>query len=114
MMDTKVLCGANSYEQKYYFNQEFSSLPQSVKDELHIMCVLYTEDVGGILTLEFDDSGTLEFKVTAPEEDYLFDEIGSVLKIKQYQEEKREMLELLELYYRTFFLGEDLDLDEEG
>ena len=114
MMDTKVLCGANSYEQKYYFNQEFSSLPQSVKDELHIMCVLYTEDVGGILTLEFDDSGTLEFKVTAPEEDYLFDEIGSVLKIKQYQEEKREMLESLELYYRTFFMGEDLDLDEEG
>ena len=114
MMDTKVLCGANSYEQKYYFNQEFSSLPQSVKDELHIMCVLYTEDVGGILTLEFDDSGTLEFKVTAPEEDYLFDEICSVLKIKQYQEEKREMLESLELYYRTFFLGEDLDLDEEG
>ena len=114
MMDTKGLCGANSYEQKYYFNQEFSSLPQSVKDELHIMCVLYTEDVGGILTLEFDDSGTLEFKVTAPEEDYLFDEIGSVLKIKQYQEEKREMLESLELYYRTFFLGEDLDLDEEG
>ena len=114
MMDTKVLCGANSYEQKYYFNQEFSSLPQSVKDELHIMCVLYTEDVGGILTLEFDDSGTLEFKVTAPAEDYLFDEIGSVLKIKQYQEEKREMLESLELYYRTFFLGEDLDLDEEG
>ena len=114
MMDTKVLCGANSYEQKYYFNQEFSSLPQSVKDELHIMCVLYTEDVGGILTLEVDDSGTLEFKVTAPEEDYLFDEIGSVLKIKQYQEEKREMLESLELYYRTFFLGEDLDLDEEG
>ena len=114
MMDTKVLCGANSYEQKYYFNQEFSSLPQSVKDELHIMCVLYTEDVGGILTLEFDDSGTLEFKVTAPEEDYLFDEIGSVLKIKQYQEEKREMLESLELYYRTFVLGEDLDLDEVG
>ena len=112
MKDTTVLCGANSYEQKYYFNQEFSSLPQSVKDELHIMCVLYTEDVGGILTLEFDDSGTLEFKVTAPEEDYLFDEIGSVLKIKQYQEEKREMLESLELYYRTFFLGEDLD--EEG
>ena len=48
MMDTKVLCGANSYEQKYYFNQEFDSLPQTIKDELHIMCVLYTEDVGGI------------------------------------------------------------------
>lgn len=107
-MDTVVLCGANSYEQKYYFNQEFDSLPQSIKDELHIMCVLYTEDVGGVLTMEFDENGNLEFKVTAEETDYLFDEIGSVLKIKQYQEQKRELLESLELYYRTFFLGEEL------
>ena len=50
--------------------------------------------------------------MTAPEEDYLFDEIGSVLKIKQYQEEKRELLEALELYYRTFFLGEDIGIGD--
>ncbi len=31
------------------------------------LCVLYTEDVGGILTLEFEEDGTLEFKVTAEE-----------------------------------------------
>lgn len=109
MEENTVLCGANSYEQKYYFNQDFDSLPESVKRELQILCVLYTEDVGGILTLEFEPDGNLEFKVTAPEEDYLFDEIGSVLKIKQYQEEKRELLESLELYYRAFFLGEDVD-----
>lgn len=42
-----VLCGANAYEQKYYFNPDFSSLPSAVQDELQIMCVLYTEDVGG-------------------------------------------------------------------
>ena len=35
----------------------------------------------------------------------MFDEIGSALKIKQYQTEKRELLESLELYYRTFFMG---------
>lgn len=52
-----VLCGASAYEQKYYFNQDFDSLPESIKQELHIMCVLYTEDIGGILTLEFDDNG---------------------------------------------------------
>ena len=109
MEENTVLCGANSYEQKYYFNQDFDSLPESVKRELQVMCVLYTEDVGGILTLEFEPDGNLEFKVTAPEEDYLFDEIGSVLKIKQYQEEKRELLESLELYYRAFFLFLDLD-----
>lgn len=109
-----VLCGANSYEQKYYFNQDFKSLPQSIRDELQIMCVMYTEDVGGVLTMEFDERGNLEFRVTSEETDYLFDEIGSVLKIKQYQEEKKEMLEALELYYRTFFLGEDIDIEDDG
>lgn len=78
------------------------------------MCVLYTEDVGGILTLEFEEDGTLEFKVTAEESDYLFDEIGSVLKIKQYQMEKRELLEALEMYYRVFYLGEEIDEEEES
>ena len=113
MEETVVLCGANSYLQKYYFNPDFDSLPQEVKQELQIMCVLYTEDVGGILTLEFEEDGSLEFKVTSEEGDYLFDEIGSVLKIKQSQEEKRELLEALELYYRVFFLGEDAGIEEE-
>jgi len=107
--DNVVLCGANSYEQKYYFNQQFVSLPESIKQDLQIMCVLYTEDVGGILIMEYDEDGTLEFKVTAEEGDYLFDEIGSVLKIKQYRKEKRELLESLEMYYRVFYLGEELE-----
>ena len=62
-----VLCGANSYEQKFYFNQEFKTLPEDVKKELQIMCVLFTEDIGGVLTLEFEPDGSLEFKVQADE-----------------------------------------------
>ncbi|MEY8355115.1 DUF6145 family protein [Lachnospiraceae bacterium 54-53] len=108
-----VLCGANSYEQKYYFNQEFSKLPESIRQELQIMCVLYTEDVGGILFLEYGEDGSLEFKVTAQEGDYLFDEIGSVLKIKQYRKEKKELFEALEMYYRVFYLGEELEGGEQ-
>ena len=107
--DTIVLCGASAYEQKYYFNQDFQSLPEAVKRELQIMCVLYTEDVGGILTLEFDEQGNLQFKTEAAEADMSYDEIGSVLKIKQLQTEKRELLEALEMYYRVFFLGETPD-----
>ncbi|MBR0306102.1 MAG: hypothetical protein IIX07_04750 [Lachnospiraceae bacterium] len=111
-----VLCGANSYEQKYYFNQEFKSLPEDVKKELQIMCVLFTEDIGGVITLEFEPDGSLEFKVQADEHDYLFDEIGSGLKIRQFQREKRELLEGLEIYYRVVFLGEkieDIAIEEE-
>ena len=70
--ETVVLCGANSYEQKFYFNQEFKSLPEDVKKELQIMCVLFTEDIGGVITLEFEQDGSLEFKVQADEHDYLF------------------------------------------
>lgn len=104
-----VLCGASAYEQKYYFNQDFASLPETIKQELQVMCVLYTEDVGGILTLEFDEAGNLQFKTEAMDSDFRYDEIGSVLKIKQMQAEKRELLESLEMYYRVFFLGEDME-----
>ena len=82
-----VLCGASAYEQKYYFNQDFASLPETIKQELQVMCVLYTEDVGGILTLEFDETGNLQFKTEATDSDFRYDEIGSVLKIKQIQAE---------------------------
>ena len=108
--DNVVLCGASAYEQKYDFNQDFQSLPDHVKKELQIMCVLFTEDVGGILTLEFDEDGKLQFKTEALEADARFDEIGSALKIKQIQLEQRELLESLEMYYRVFFLG---DIGEE-
>ena len=46
-----VLCAASAYEKKFYLNQAFSGLPQSIKDELKIMCVLFTEDVGGIVEI---------------------------------------------------------------
>ena len=84
-----------------------------MKKELQIMCVLFTEDVGGILFLEFTPEGNLEFRVEAEDQDYLFDEIGSGLKIRQYQREKKELLESLELFYRVVFRGDKLE-DELG
>jgi len=101
-----VLCGASNYEEKYYLNPAFSKLPDSVKDELKIMCVLFTVEVGGILTLEYKKDGTLCFQIAAAENDILYDEIGAGLKIKEYQRTKRELLEALELYYRVLFLHE--------
>ena len=70
------------------------------------MCVLYTEEIGGILSLEYEADGTLEFSVRSQSDDFFFDEIGSVLKIKELQREKRELLESLELFYKVFFLQE--------
>ena len=97
-----ILCVSNSYEKKYYLNEIFDGLPQRVKDELKILCVLFTEDVGGILELRFNEEGTLELETKADETDLLYDEIGSVLKIKQIQNTKQELLESLEMFYKVF------------
>ena len=100
-----MLCGASAYEEKFYFNPDFASLPEQVRQELQIMCVLFTEDVGGILTLEYDEDGNLQFRTEALEADARYDEIGSGLRIKQLREDKKDLLEALEMYYRVFFLG---------
>lgn len=102
--DEIVLCGSSAYTKKYYLNEDFMNLPQSIKDELKIMCVLYTEDVGGILTLLFDEEGKLQFRTSADEGDLLYDDIGSVLKIKQIQRTRQDLLESLEMYYKVFAL----------
>ncbi|MDF2611298.1 MAG: hypothetical protein K0R92_2772, partial [Lachnospiraceae bacterium] len=86
----------------------FKGLPEAIQEELKIMCVLYTEEIGGILSLEFEENGSLLFNVTSDEGDLLFDEIGSVLKIKELQRTKSELLESLELYFKVFFLGEEI------
>ena len=113
MDEEMVLCAASSYEQKYYLNPEFESLPGAVKQELQIMCVLYTADVGGVLLLVFDENGNLELKVEHNEGDFSFDEIGSVLKIKELQNTKEELFKSLEMFYKVFYLGEEMEEETE-
>ena len=106
-----VLCAASAYEQKFYLNPDFSDLPESIKEELKIICVLFTADVGGVLIMEFSPKGDLSLRVDVAEEDILFDEIGSGLKIRQIQQERAELFESLEMYYRVFFLGDTTGLE---
>lgn len=106
-----ILCAANSYEKKYYFNQQFAKIPQSIQDELHIICVLFTEEVGGIFSIGFDEEGNIQMMTNADEEDLLYDEIGSGLLVHQITIKKRELFESLEMFYKSFVLGEDVDVE---
>lgn len=113
-MEKIVLCGANAYEKKYYFNDQFQKIPQSIKEELQIICVLFTQEVGGIFTLAFEEDGTLVMETDAAPEDYYYDEISSGLLIREIRRTRQELLESLSLYYRVMILGEDIgDLMEE-
>ena len=102
-VEKRVLCSASRYTKKYYLNPEFDRLPTAIKDELKIMCVLFTEEVGGVILLMFDEDGNLRLMTEAEEDDILYDEIGSELKIRQLQLNKKALFEQLEQYYEAFF-----------
>ena len=104
-----VLCGANAYEQKYYFNPLFGKIPKSIQDEIHIVCVLFTEEVGGVITFIFEEDGSLSIETEAAEDDYLYDEISSGLLISKIRRNRQELLSQLSLYYRIFVLHENID-----
>lgn len=103
-----VLCGANAYEKKYYFNEKFAGIPESIKEELHIICVLFTEEVGGIFTIEFEKDGNVSMRTEYADDDFLYDEIGSGLLVGEVRRKRQEMFESLSLYYRVFILHEDV------
>lgn len=112
-----VLCGANAYDKKYYFNKKFSKVPESIQEQLHIISVLFTEEIGGIFTVSFTPYGELVMESTREEGDLLYDEIGAPLMIKEIRKQKREMLEALEIYFKVTYLHQNpadlLDTDED-
>ena len=98
-----VLCVANSYEKKYYFNPVYGKLPEKIKNEIQILCVLFTEDVGGVLTLCFDKDGELLLRTESREDDVSYDEIGAGLLIGRMRREKAELFKGLEVFHKVIF-----------
>ena len=84
-------------------NENFKNLPDEIKNQLKVMCVLFCADIGGILQLVFDDEGNLEFRTACNEDDLLYDDIGSGLKIKELRQKNEDLLRGLELYYKVIF-----------
>ncbi len=110
-----VLCGANAYEQKYYFNPLFKQIPESIKKELNIISVLFTQEAGGIFTIVFEEDGTISIETNADEEDITYDEITAGLLVGEVRRKRQDLFEALGLYYRIYVLHENPAdiLDEE-
>lgn len=103
-----VLCGANAYEMKYYFNEKFNGIPESIREELRIICVLFTQEVGGVFTISFESDGNVLLETDAEEDDITYDEISSGLLISEIRRNRQELFESLSLYYKVFILKEDI------
>lgn len=93
-----VLCAANASSMQFYFNNEdYGILPDEVKKELKVICVLFCADVGGIIVLRFTDKHKLEITVAKP-----IDEIGAELKIRKMQEEHQAFFAQLEAFSKEY------------
>ena len=103
-----VLCGANAYEQKYYFNQQFNGIPESIREELRILCVLFTQEVGGVFAIAFEEDGSIVLETNADDDDITYDEVSSGLLVGEVRRRRQELFESLQIYYKLFVLGEDV------
>ena len=119
-MEEVVICGANAYEQKYYFNPLFKQIPDSIKKELNIISVLFTQEAGGIFTIVFEEDGSVSLVTNAEEDDIYYDEVSSGLLVGEIRRTRQELFESLSIYYRMVILGEkpesllsELEGDEE-
>ncbi|SHN57392.1 hypothetical protein SAMN02745247_01702 [Butyrivibrio hungatei DSM 14810] len=102
-----VLCGANAYEQKYYFNPIFKQIPESIKKELNIISVLFTQEAGGIFTIVFEEDGSISIETNADEDDITYDEITAGLLVGEVRRKRQDLFEALGLYYRIYVLHEN-------
>lgn len=113
MSERVVLCGASAYEQKYYFNEAFAGMPPAVRDELRILCVLFTEEVGGVFKIVYEDDGGISLETESDETDYYYDEVSSGLMIGAVRDKRQELFKSLERYYRIVILHEEMTGPEE-
>ena len=107
-MDEMVLCGANAYEEKYYLNPAFDKIPDSIKDELRIICVLFTQEAGGIITIGFEEDGEVVIRTDAAEEDITYDEVSAGLLVGEIRRNRQELFEELSLFYKAVILRQDI------
>lgn len=112
-----VLCAANNYEMKYFFNKHFDKLPESIKEDLKVICILFVQEVGGIFKIILEEDGDVTLETEANEEDVLYDDISAGVTIGEIRRTRQDMFQQISLYYRVFILKEDpsllLDLEDE-
>ncbi|MCR5675052.1 MAG: DUF6145 family protein [Lachnospiraceae bacterium] len=103
-----VLCGANAYDQKYWFNPVFQKIPESIREELRIICVLFTQEAGGIFTVEFEDDGEIFLRTECDEDDITWDSVSAGLLSGEIRRKRADLFAAISLYYRATILHEDV------
>ncbi|MBR6684025.1 MAG: hypothetical protein IKL38_06760 [Firmicutes bacterium] len=101
-MDEKVILAyASQYKEKYFFNDELGKLPQAVRNEALMCLIMIVEEAGGVAELGFYPDGEIYLDSYCEEGDLGYDEISGGLLVREVERDHAELLEQLELWYRT-------------
>lgn len=104
--DKIVLSAANCLEQKFFIEPKFSKLPDTIKEELQVICVTLAEKLGCIFMIGFYVAdGEIYFETVQYDDDLNFDYIGSELEIKRIVKQHKELINSLTLWYQVVILG---------
>lgn len=101
-MGKKILAAASFEKQKYFFEPGFNEMPQSIKQEVRILCVSAAEKLLCTFSIGFYEDSEVFFEVLKPEDSIDFDDIGAELEIKEIQRKEREFLKALSLWHSIF------------
>jgi len=98
-MAKKILAAANNKEQKYFMEEEFKFLPDTIKEDLKRICVYMAEKLNCTFLVGFDDNGDVYFE--------------TIKEIKRLQKEELELFRAMELWYVLFCTKEGAPAKEE-
>lgn len=110
-MSRQVIIAASGYEEKYYFNKEFTELPEGIREDLIKIAVTFVEDVGGTFEIGFDVEDHVEVYVEAhsDEDDITYDDIGSRMNLIRIEKDYQEFFDALVKWYTMIYIKKKLD-----
>lgn len=112
-MNNLILAAASYEKQKYFLEAKFQVLPESIQEEVRILCVTSAQKLGCTFLMGFHEDGEIYFETVKGETDINFDEIGAELEIKEIFRVKKELLASLKVWFTVFCTQEGEQLKEE-
>lgn len=101
----QIIVTASYYEEKYFLNPEFVSLPKEIQKELIEISIVLAQKIRGIFMIAFNEEGNVILEIRSIAGGYDFDEIGGELEIKKIQREKQDLWNSLEYWYKWIYLS---------
>jgi hypothetical protein len=112
-MDKIVLAAASFDKEKYYMDEGFLELPESIRDEIKTICIVLADKLMCTFIIGFYTNGEVYFETIKSEEILDFDDIGAELEIKALKKEKAELIKALNLWYLVYKTSNGEKIKEE-